>query len=121
MGEKMDDPATANILNTNVLTGLIGDDDPALIRKFQVDFLKQAKESMAKIIALYKNTQLPEIKEEAHFLKTSAKAIGAEQVGMLLESLEKVALANDSDECRLHIVQINNGIKRVYEAIVDEK
>lgn len=109
------------VLNTQTLTGLIGEDDPALIRKFQVDFLKQAKESMAKIVALFKNNQLSQIKEEAHFLKTSAKAIGAEQVGFLLEAMEKIALEGNSDKCRQQIVQINDGVKKVYEAIINEK
>lgn len=109
------------VLNTRTLTGLIGDDDPELIRTFQIDFLKQAKESMAKIVNNYRSDQLIEIKEEAHFLKTSAKAIGAEQVAASLEDMEIIALKNDSEKCREKIVQLNNLIKKVYEEILNEK
>lgn len=108
------------LLNNDVLTDLIGDDDLELIRKFKVDFLKQAQLSMKKIVTAFKASQFPAIKEEAHFLKTSAKAIGAEQTGALLEALEQCALSNDAEQCKHYIVQINHSVKAVYEVISNE-
>ena len=81
---------TLKVLNRNVMIALIGDDQPQ-IRQFEIDFLKQAQVSIKKITGYYQNDEFEQIKEEAHFLKTSAKAVGAEQSAMHLEALEKEA------------------------------
>jgi len=121
MSDDATDNASLEVLNTSTLTGLIGDDDPALVRKFQVDFLKQAKESMAKIVQFYKINDFDSIKAEAHFLKTSAKAVGAELAGAYLEQMEGIALDEDADRCRYQIVLINDSVKKVYEVILRER
>mgnify|MGYP000091353303 CR=1 FL=1 len=107
------------VLNRDVMKALIGD-DMEMIKKFEIDFLKQAKESIAKLANAYKSDAYEELKEEAHFLKTSAKAIGAEQLAEQLEQLEHTALANDKQDCKKRIMAINNSIKQVYGAIVNE-
>ena len=107
------------VLNKDVMKNLIGD-DKAMIRKFEIEFLQQAKASLAKIAQLYSSGQLIEIKEEAHFLKTSAKAVGAEQVAYLLGSLEGSALTQSSGECKQAIVSINDALKNVYGAVKNE-
>ncbi len=114
----MDKP-NREILNRNVIISLIGDDKP-LIRQFELEFLQQAKISMKKIAEYFGAQQFSEIKEEAHFLKTSAKAVGAEQTADLLENLEHTALDNDIQNCKLLIIQISNSIKHVYGIIANE-
>ncbi|MGJ8693656.1 MAG: Hpt domain-containing protein [Thalassotalea sp.] len=109
----------SEILNKNVMVDLIGN-EPETIRKFEVEFIKQAHASMKSIIAQYKQDDFNQIKETAHFLKTSARAVGAEQTGDLLESLEKIALMKDKAQCKEHIILINNAIKQVYEVIINE-
>jgi HPt (histidine-containing phosphotransfer) domain-containing protein len=108
------------ILNRQVMINLIGDDQ-AMMRKFEIQFLQQAKVSIAKIAELFKNNELKPIKEEAHFLKTSARAIGAEQTADLLQSLEEAALKEDKTLCKEHIILINRAVKEVYGVITNEK
>ena len=69
---------------------------------------------------LYNNNKILPIKEEAHYLKTSAKAIGAEETGYLLEGLEEMALDNEKDKCKQQIVYINKALKQVYGVITNE-
>ncbi|MBA6252140.1 MULTISPECIES: Hpt domain-containing protein [unclassified Colwellia] len=107
------------ILNRNVMRDLIGD-DVALARKFEIEFLKQAKGSINKIALSYNSHNFTAIKEEAHYLKTSAKAVGAEQTAALLEALESMALDKNIAECKQKIVSINAALKQVYGAIVNE-
>jgi len=98
---------------------LIGD-DMEMMRKFEIQFLQQAKVSVGKIAAFYNDNKLIEIKEEAHYLKTSAKAVGAEQTADLLEALEQIALDNDKAQCKESIILINRSLKQVYGAVTNE-
>lgn len=108
------------ILNRNIMRDLIGDDE-ALTKQFHIEFLKQAKVSLNKIATLFNSDNFPSIKEEAHFLKTSAKAIGAEKTAYLLENLEMMALEKeiDKEQCKQQIVHINTALKQVYGEIVN--
>ncbi len=108
------------ILNRNVMFELIGD-DKALIKKFEIEFLQQAKKSIGKLSASYTDSDFTQIKEEAHFLKTSAKAIGAEISADYLQQLEDSSLNKDKEHCKELIILINNSVKQVYGAIKDEK
>ncbi|WP_299798504.1 Hpt domain-containing protein [uncultured Shewanella sp.] len=107
------------ILNRDVMIGLIGN-DPEMIRQFEIDFLRQAKISLNKIAAMYNDSRLSEIREEAHFLKTSAKAIGAEQTSYLLQALENSGLEQDKVECKNLILKIKEALKRVHGVIVND-
>ncbi len=108
------------ILNHNAMLNLIGEDQ-VLSRKFEIQFLQQAKQSIAKIASSFTKSEFNQIKEEAHFLKTSACAIGAEQTADLLESLEEIALNKDNMQCKEHIILINRAVKQVYGVITNEK
>jgi len=114
------DDKQRQILNRQVMIDLIGDDQ-AMMRKFEIQFLQQAKVSIAKIAELFKKNELKPIKEEAHFLKTSARAIGAEQVADLLQSLEESVLKEDNKLCKKYIILINRAVKQVYGVITNEK
>jgi HPt (histidine-containing phosphotransfer) domain-containing protein len=105
-----------SVLNPDILEALIGD-DKELTDQFRIDFLKQAKVSLEKIYHHFNNENFKEIKEEAHYLKTSAKAIGAEITGDQLQMLEQYAENEQSAQCRLMIVELGKSIKAVYEAI----
>lgn len=118
-GIKMTD-SERQILNKNIIKDLIGD-DAELIRKFEIEFLQQAKESIGKIVAMFNQNDFAAIKEEAHYIKTSAKAIGAEQTADLLQTLEDNALNNDKATCKQQIILINQSLKLVYGAIMNEQ
>lgn len=109
------------VLNRSVMEELIGD-DPAMMMKFEQKFLQQAQATFVRLVDLFKKKDLQQIKEEAHFLKTSAKAIGAERVSTILEKLEYASLESDYPACKGLIVstanelkQLNMELKHVYE------
>ncbi|WP_076418604.1 Hpt domain-containing protein [Colwellia sp. UCD-KL20] len=107
------------IVNKNTMFELVGDDEE-LIKKFQIEFLQQAKQSIAKLSSAYSESDFKIIKEESHFLKTSAKAIGAEQTADYLQKLEDTSILNDKNKCKELIILINNSIKQVYGVIKNE-
>jgi len=108
------------ILNRNVMIELIGN-EPDMIRQFEIDFLKQAKVSLRNIVAMYNASRISEIKEEAHFLKTSAKAVGAEQTSYLLQALEQSGLDQDKAKCKDLILQVKEALQSVHGVIVNDK
>ena len=111
------DNMTPAVLNRDVMRQLIGDDQQ-LIKQFEVDFLKQAKQSLSKIVTLYNDGKITAIKEEAHFLKTSAKAIGAEQTADLLLDLEMLSLEQDRQGCSRLIQEVGQSVKLVHGEIL---
>ncbi|WP_394391811.1 Hpt domain-containing protein [Shewanella woodyi] len=107
------------VLNKDIMLDLIGD-DPVMIRQFEIDFLKQAKESLQKIILMYNNDSFKAVKEEAHYLKTSAAAVGAEQTSHLLKALETSGEVGDKQQCKHLILEIKSSLKQVHGAIIDD-
>lgn len=107
---------TLAILNRSVMNDLIGNDEK-LIKKFEVDFLVQGKLSVQKITKLYNSNEISQIKEEAHFLKTSAKAVGAELVASILQRLEYASESKERSACKESIIQLNEALKQVYEVV----
>lgn len=107
------------VLNRDVMIALIGN-EPEMIRQFEIDFLKQAKISLNKIVIMYNDSRIAEIKEEAHFLKTAAKAVGAEQTSYLLQALEQSGLEQDKIRCKDLILQIKEALQRVHGVIVND-
>jgi len=97
---------------------LIGD-DIQLIKQFEIDFLKQAKQSLGKIVKLFNEGNIKPIQEEAHFLKTSAKAIGAEQTADLLQELEMLSLEQNIAGCGKLIQSVSQSVKLVHGEIVN--
>ncbi|MBQ4860115.1 Hpt domain-containing protein [Pseudoalteromonas sp. MMG013] len=103
-------------INQQVMMDLIGNDRNEIIR-FQQQFLLQAKQSLQHIATFYRTEQLAKIKEEAHFLKTSAKAVGAEICAHHLQTLEDSSQEQDKATCKLHIQSLSEELKRVYHYI----
>ncbi|AQS39704.1 Hpt domain-containing protein [Shewanella psychrophila] len=111
---------TRHILNRNIMIDLIGD-EPDLIKQFEIDFLNQAKISLQNIADMYNTSRLHEIKEEAHFLKTSAKAVGAEQISHLLQALEVSGSEHNKPECRELILKTKVALQQIYGVISNDK
>lgn len=101
-------------LNAQTLIDLLGDEPQAHL-KFRISFLQQAQTSLKKLVLLYNKSEFNELKEEAHYLKTSAKAIGAEKVAHALQQLEEYALKNKKVQCKQLIQNINAEVKLVYK------
>ncbi|MEJ6472795.1 Hpt domain-containing protein [Pseudoalteromonas piscicida] len=96
-------------LNPQVLIDLIGDDF-ATAKKFYTDFLIQSKSSCANIKAAYQAGRFQALKDEAHYLKTSAKAVGAEVLAEHLQALEYSALDHNASACAENIKAIHHEI-----------
>ncbi|CAM4207858.1 Hpt domain-containing protein [Pseudoalteromonas byunsanensis] len=108
------------VLNEQVMHELLGDDESE-INNFRQQFLQQAKSSLQKIASFYREQQFKQIKDEAHYLKTSAKAIGAERCAYYLQQLEDASLALDKAQCKNHIQSLSNEIKGVFRACSTQK
>jgi HPt (histidine-containing phosphotransfer) domain-containing protein len=104
------------LFNSKTLEALIGD-DKELTEQFKLDFLKQAKVSLEKIYHHFNNNDFNEIKEEAHYLKTSANAIGAEITGEQLQLLEEYSEGRKTTDCRNMIIALGKSIKAVFGII----
>ena len=111
---------TGKVLNRDILIGLIGN-DPEMAREFEQEFLQQANSSLVKLVGFYNKSQMPQIKDEAHYLKTSAKAVGAEQTAALLQELEVVATNADKAKCKQLIKLVNDAVTRVKGEVLNEK
>lgn len=104
------------VLNREIMIDLVGDDHD-YIQKCELNFIKQAQTNYNEIVAAFKQNDFTEIKDKAHFLKTSASAIGAEQLAHSLQELEHLAAGEHSSSCKKLIVDISKSIKLVYEEI----
>lgn len=113
MGEAFESLA---VLNRDIMKELIGD-DMEYIKKCELDFIKQAQGTYNEIVGAFKQGDFRLIKDKAHFLKTSSKAIGAEQLSHLLQELEHRSLGADASGCKTLIVHTGKSIKTVYEEI----
>lgn len=102
------------VLNRQVIKSLVGN-EPEIIKQFETDFISQAKQTLQTIKFQFNSGQIVEIKEEAHFLKTSAKAVGAEQTAALLQELEESAMGEKKGECKQLIVNIFHSVQEVYK------
>ncbi|MFC3032754.1 Hpt domain-containing protein [Pseudoalteromonas fenneropenaei] len=106
-------------INPAVIIELIGD-DPKEIKEFQLNFLYQAKGCIQKMIQYYKTQDFAQLKGEAHYLKTSAKAIGAELCGHYLQQLEVLAAKEDLEQCKLQLARIAKELEAVKQGIVHD-
>ena len=107
-------------LNKQTLINIIGD-EPDERLKFLASFLKQSQISLKKFVQLYNQDDYLNIREEAHFLKTSANAIGAEKVGDILQQLEENAVESHKTKCKILIQHINVEVKQVYVKFKNDK
>ncbi len=108
-----------NIINHATLTGLLGDDQVA-IRQFQLVFLKDARISLKNQSQLLAETRFQEVKEEVHYLKTSALSVGAEQVAATLQKMEQASLDRDQAHCHKLFLQLQKCLKQYHQVLQNE-
>ncbi|WP_028773200.1 Hpt domain-containing protein [Shewanella waksmanii] len=109
-------PIESVILDRNILISLIGD-DPQEIADFQHQFIAQAQQSLKKLAMDFNQADFNGVKQEAHFLKTSAKAIGALQVSDILQSIEHAAIAHDKATTKSLILSLKHALQSLIGAI----
>ncbi|MDK2596651.1 Hpt domain-containing protein [Pseudoalteromonas obscura] len=99
-------------LNHNTIIELVGD-EPAKIHKFHIEFLKQSSAILRTIIQSFNSDDFSEIKNQAHFLKTSAKAVGAERSAYFLETIESYSLERNKAAIKQVIIKLNGEFKAI--------
>ncbi|QYJ85425.1 Hpt domain-containing protein [Shewanella mesophila] len=105
-----------SILNPSVMQELIGN-EPDLIAQFKKDFIIQAQSSLKELATHYNARDFEAIRQAAHFLKTSAKAIGAEQVTETLQQIEHAANAKDVNLTKQLIMQLKGSLQTLVKVI----
>ncbi|MDT8364084.1 MAG: ATP-binding protein [Nitrosomonas sp.] len=95
-GQSRAEADQGDVLDTNVLKTLIGD-DPAMVVEFLQDFRLSAGKISEQITDAAKDSQLDELKAAAHKLKSSARSVGALVLGDCCAALESAANKNDAD------------------------
>ncbi len=108
------------VLNRQVMSDLVGD-DMALIRKFQLDFIVQAEQSLIKLENAFHCADYMAITAQSHYLKTSSKALGAEQISELLELLEIVANDQNLTVCGRYILHLKTQLNQLGGVINNEQ
>lgn len=97
--------------NKQAIMEFIGDDESS-IREFVGEFVLQVRTSFKKLVEHYKASEYPELKAEAHYLKTSAGAVGAEILADDLQQLEYASVKQD-------VVSAGNLLRKIKTDISD--
>ncbi|MER2491998.1 Hpt domain-containing protein [Catenovulum sediminis] len=105
------------IYDPEVLVSLIGDDQP-LIEEYKKEFVKQCVPTLRGIAAAFNKNENTEVKDQAHYLKTSAKAIGAMRCAARLQKIEDCALSDDRVSLKQHITLLQNDIRDVKKEFI---
>ncbi|ALO44036.1 Hpt domain-containing protein [Pseudoalteromonas phenolica] len=99
-------------LNKATIIELIGD-EPVKIRKFQFEFLGQSATLLKDIVTSFNKNDFSNIKEQAHYLKTSARAVGAERCAYFLESIELQSLSKNKSAIKQLLIKLNHELKAI--------
>ncbi|TLX48044.1 Hpt domain-containing protein [Pseudoalteromonas phenolica] len=116
----MSSPNNLQTLNNDTIIDLIGN-EPIKIKKFQHEFLIQSASSLKEIVNYFNSNDFFNIKESAHFLKTSAKAIGAERSAYFLESIEEQCLVNNKPAIKQLLIKLNTELKAIKSELRNEE
>ncbi|KMT66238.1 Hpt domain-containing protein [Catenovulum maritimum] len=97
------------VFDESIMHSLIGE-EPELISEYQLEFYKQSITTLKEIALLFNKKDFQALKESAHFLKTSAKAIGAMRCASTLQALEDTAREANKQESYRLIMQLKTDI-----------
>lgn len=111
-------PNELPILSHNVLIDFIGNDKNS-INEFYIEFMQQADTSMKFLTMHFNARNFEKISEEAHFLKTSAMAIGAQRTGQILHILEDKAREKSTKECYRELVALKTTLIALKSSIAN--
>ncbi|CCQ11004.1 hypothetical protein PALB_18780 [Pseudoalteromonas luteoviolacea B = ATCC 29581] len=93
------------LLNDNVMRDLLGDDEECIL-DFKRQFLAQAENCLSEMQTFLAQGNFSKLKDRAHFLKTSARAIGAELSASALEVIEQQAQENNTMLCKAALIEL---------------
>ncbi|KID55884.1 hypothetical protein JF50_16190 [Pseudoalteromonas luteoviolacea] len=107
-------------LNRRTIEELVGD-EPAKIAKFHFEFLKQASVVLKSIVKSFNISDFNELKSQAHYLKTSAKAVGAERCAYFLETIENYSLDENKPAIKQVIIKLNGEFVAIKKELRHDK
>jgi HPt (histidine-containing phosphotransfer) domain-containing protein len=114
--------ANTNAVDIEALRDLVGDDIDE-IKSIYAEFLEDLKQVFVKLIKSTKAKDYPAVKHDAHYLKTSAYAVGTHKLAKLLESIESAALKEDDStllfcigELKEEAIKVQTEIKTILKA-----
>jgi len=109
-------PATSEALQVHRLEALVGN-DPQVIEEFLREFHASARQLGAELVAAGSAGHADEAVKTAHKLKSSARAVGAVQLGELCAAIEAGGKANDSAAIQALLPEFESALAAVMQAI----
>lgn len=94
------------IFNQQVLRSLVGSDD-SKAKRYCETFIEQVREVLPEIATMAQAEQLSDAYQRAHYLKTSAKAVGAEDMVEYLMQFEDACQQQEMGVCIERVGKIN--------------
>ena len=104
------------IFNQENLSSLVGNDD-AIGRRYCETFMDQVREVLPEIAQMAQAEQLSDAYQRAHYLKTSAKAVGAEEMVEHLVQFEDLCKQEKLDSCIELVGKINQAFVAFNQAV----
>ncbi|MGB0938736.1 MAG: Hpt domain-containing protein [Colwellia sp.] len=85
------------LLNPKTMIDILGDDEDS-IKEFRLLFIEQSTQCLPELRELLRMQSFDKLKLKAHYLKTSARAVGAEKSALQLYKLENSAVMHNAIE-----------------------
>ncbi len=114
------DVCAPSVLDTAVLTGLVGD-DPALIDEFLADYLGTISKAAAEIQVAFSEGDWRTVAFITHKLKSSSRSIGAMTLGDCCEKLENAGKVDDGNAVMALMPEFNQLASDVVNAIIHQR
>ena len=99
-----------------LLVQLLGD-NPAMQRRLLELFLQVSERQMVALDEAFRQSNLVEVQNAAHKLKSSARSVGSQPLGDVCSLLEEVARAGDAEPCQHLLARLETTLVLVRGAI----
>lgn len=107
-----------NAVDVNALRDLVGDDADE-IKSIYLEFLQELKQVFVEIIKMTKRKDFSGVKDQAHYLKTSAYGVGTHKLAKLLGAVESAALNEDMATILFCVGQIKDEAVKIQAEITE--
>lgn len=88
--------AAPEIFDNSALPDAIHADSPPILIEFYELYLDHTQKVIGDMLSTDTNTNLPDLREQAHSIKSSSMTIGAQALAHELDTLEQVAASQDA-------------------------
>lgn len=103
----------STVLDRTVLAGVLGSDEPTLLREFLQDFGQAAETAALALRAARERQDWAEAGGIAHKLKSSSRSVGALALGDICASIEAAAQAGQGPQVLEHLAEFERRLKVV--------